>query len=429
MRTDVDDHRGGAGIQTLLRDIERDVVAAEPGDTEPRDEGPLATGRGHPAATDEHEPQQHRPHEESRERQGSPTEVRRDTSDDDEGARPGQHSDDDGGEYGGRERVAGRGEGTGHPPTLATATGSRCQDRHGAPPCPQCRPVSPKGTTHERPTSPEPTPVAESRLLTSERGTLGIEWELALVDHKSGELAPAAPDILDALRMPDGSDNPCITAELLTNTVEIVTGVHRTVPEGLADLRESIEAVRTVAEPMGVDIMCSGTHPFSQWFEQQVTAKARYATLIDRTQWWGRQMMIWGVHVHVGIEDRDKVLPIMNGLLTWYPHFQALSASSPYWAGEATGYASSRAMLFQQLPTAGLPPQFGAWGNYEQMVDDMLHVGVIDHYNELRWDIRPVRPVGHTGDAGLRRARDDAGDRSDRGAHTVPRGDAVDAPR
>ncbi len=239
--------------------------------------------------------------------------------------------------------------------------------------------------------SDQPRTVADRGIpfATSERGTLGIEWELALVDHKSGELAPAAPDILDALRMPDGGDNPCITAELLTNTVEIVTGVHRTVPEGLADLRESIEAVRTVAEPMGVDIMCSGTHPFSQWFEQQVTAKARYATLIDRTQWWGRQMMIWGVHVHVGIEDRDKVLPIMNGLLTWYPHFQALSASSPYWAGEATGYASSRAMLFQQLPTAGLPPQFGAWGNYEQMVDDMLHVGVIDHYNELRWDIRP----------------------------------------
>ena len=223
----------------------------------------------------------------------------------------------------------------------------------------------------------------------SERSTLGIEWELALVDHASGELAPAAPEILAAVELPDGLDNPHITAELLTNTVEIVTGVHRTVADGVADLLRTIDAVREVADPMGVELMCAGTHPFSQWFMQQVTDKERYQTLIDRTQWWGRQMMIWGVHVHVGIEDRDKVLPIMNGLLKWLPHFQALSASSPFFAGEATGYASSRAMLFQQLPTAGLPPQFGAWANYEAMVDDMLHVGVIDHYNELRWDIRP----------------------------------------
>ena len=223
----------------------------------------------------------------------------------------------------------------------------------------------------------------------SKRSTLGIEWELALVDHASGELAPAAPEILGAVELPNGDDNPHITAELLTNTVEVVTGVHRTVAEGVADLSRTIDAVREVADPLGVELMCAGTHPFSQWFMQQVTDKERYQTLIDRTQWWGRQMMIWGVHVHVGIENRDKIMPIMNGLLKWLPHFQALSASSPFFAGEATGYASSRAMLFQQLPTAGLPPQFGAWANYEAMVDDMLHVGVIDHYNELRWDIRP----------------------------------------
>lgn len=223
----------------------------------------------------------------------------------------------------------------------------------------------------------------------SARSTLGIEWELALVDHASGELAPAAPEILRALELPDGDENPHVTAELLTNTVELVTGVHTRVADGVADLERSIDAVRAVAEPMGVELMCAGTHPFSQWFQQQVTDKERYATLIDRTQWWGRQMMIWGVHVHVGIEDRRKVLPILNAMLTWYPHFQALSASSPYWAGESTGYASSRAMLFQQLPTAGLPPHFTEWAQYEGMVDDMLHVGVIDHYNELRWDIRP----------------------------------------
>lgn len=228
----------------------------------------------------------------------------------------------------------------------------------------------------------------------SERSTLGIEWELELVDHVSGELTPAAPDILRRLTPADGTENPHVTGELMTNTVEVISGVHRRVADAVADLTRTIDSVREIAEPSGVDLMCSGTHPFSQWFQQQVTESERYATLIERTQWWGRQLMIWGVHVHVGVNDRTKVLPILNGLLTYLPHIQALSASSPFWSGEATGYASSRAMLFQQLPTAGIPPQFASWAEYESMVGDMIHVGVIDEPNELRWDIRPAPKWG-----------------------------------
>jgi carboxylate-amine ligase len=224
---------------------------------------------------------------------------------------------------------------------------------------------------------------------TSQRSTVGIEWELACVDHASGELTPAGPEVL--ARLNDPSDVfPHVTGELLTNTVELVSGPHAKVGSAVADLRRLVERVREVTDPMGVDLMCSGTHPFSQWFQQEVTpGKERYATLIDRTQWWGRQMMIWGVHMHVGIDDPRKVLPLVNGLLPYYPHFQALSASSPFWAGESTGYASSRAMLFQQLPTAGLPPQLEEWRDYESLVADLTHVGVIDDYSELRWDLRP----------------------------------------
>ncbi|WP_411701415.1 glutamate--cysteine ligase [Conyzicola sp.] len=224
---------------------------------------------------------------------------------------------------------------------------------------------------------------------TSQRSTVGIEWELACVDHASGELTPAGPEVL--ARLNDPSDVfPHVTGELLTNTVELVSGPHARVGSAIDDLRLLVERVREVTDPMGVDLMCSGTHPFSQWFQQEVTpGKERYATLIDRTQWWGRQMMIWGVHMHVGIDDPRKVLPIVNGLLPYYPHFQALSASSPFWAGESTGYASSRAMLFQQLPTAGLPPQLERWSDYESLVADLTHVGVIDDYSELRWDLRP----------------------------------------
>jgi len=224
----------------------------------------------------------------------------------------------------------------------------------------------------------------------SARSNVGIEWELALVDRETGELSPAAPEILAAIGASEDEGFPQVTAELLTNTVELVSGPHSRVSDAVTDLEVMIDRVRTATDPIGIDLMCAGTHPYSQWHEQAVTPDhERYATLIDRTRWWGRQMLIWGVHMHVGIEERDKALPILNSLLTYYPHFQALSASSPYWAGVATGYASNRALLFQQLPTAGLPPQLGAWANYEEIVSDLTHVGVIDDHSELRWDVRP----------------------------------------
>ena len=224
----------------------------------------------------------------------------------------------------------------------------------------------------------------------SRRSSVGIEWELACVDHSSGELTPAAPEVLTKLNPGRDDSFPHETQELLTNTVEVVSGPHERIADAVADLETMIDRVREITDPLGVDLMCAGTHPFSQWFQQDVTPDyERYATLIDRTQWWGRQMMIWGVHMHVGIDERDKALPISNGLLNYYPHFQALSASSPYWVGEETGYASNRALMFQQLPTAGLPPQLDAWANYEELVADLTHVGVIDDHTELRWDLRP----------------------------------------
>jgi carboxylate-amine ligase len=195
--------------------------------------------------------------------------------------------------------------------------------------------------------------------------------------------------VLRELGTPDGREHPQITHELLENTVELVSRVHHTVPAAITDLQELIGLVRGVTDPLGVELMCAGTHPFAQWYDQKVTPNERYDRLLDRTQWWGRQMMIWGIHVHVGIDDRDKALPIVNGLLTYYPHLQALSASSPYWGGVKTGYASNRALMFQQLPTAGLPWQFGSWANYEEYVNDLVTTGVVTDHSEVRWDIRP----------------------------------------
>ena len=236
---------------------------------------------------------------------------------------------------------------------------------------------------------------------SSRQSTLGVEWELALVDGKTGELASVANEVLRgvASRHPElneDDEHPHIKQELLLNTVELVTGICETAAEAKADLSRSLAAVREITDPMGVELFCAGSHPFSPPQLQPVTDKARYAKLIDRTQWWGRQMVIYGVHVHVGLDRREKALPVLDGLVNYFPHFQALSASSPFWGGEDTGYASHRALMFQQLPTAGLPFQFPSWSEYESYVQDMFTTGVIDTLSEIRWDIRPVPNLGTT---------------------------------
>ena len=165
----------------------------------------------------------------------------------------------------------------------------------------------------------------------------------------------------------------------------------------MADLRRTlIDLVRPVADELGVDLYSAGTHPFAEWSHQLLTPGHRYEELIARTQWWGRQMLIWGVHVHVGVPREPCDADASRALLNWYPHLQALSASSPIWAGTDTGYASNRAMMFQQLPTAGLPFQFERWSEFEAL--------------------RP-RPAGHRGH---RRARRDPVGRPPRRRGSAP---------
>jgi glutamate---cysteine ligase / carboxylate-amine ligase len=228
----------------------------------------------------------------------------------------------------------------------------------------------------------------------SPRPTLGVEWEMVLVDRSTRDLASRASEVLETVEREDSPTGPRVTKELLRNTLEVVTGVSDTVAEVAEDLTRTISAIRRVTDPLGLDLMCAGTHPFARWDEQLITHDDRYAELLERTQWWGRQMLIWGVHVHVGVNSVHKVLPILNTLLNHYPHLQALSASSPYWTGFDTGYASNRAQMFQQLPTAGLPFQFDRWSEFEDYVDDMFVTGVIDGLSDVRWDIRPSPRFG-----------------------------------
>jgi glutamate---cysteine ligase / carboxylate-amine ligase len=219
--------------------------------------------------------------------------------------------------------------------------------------------------------------------------TLGVEWEFALVDRRTRDLRNDAAHLFARAkpRMPDPSK---LHKELLKNTVEVVTGVCHTVGEAMDDLRGTLAHVTAAADDLDLDLYGAGTHPFASWSGQQLTEGHRYEELINRTQWWGRQMLIWGVHVHVGVPEKARVMQVLSALLTYYPHLQALSASSPIWNGTDTGYASNRALMFQQLPTAGLPFQFETWEEFERFCHDQITTGVIDELSEIRWDLRPA---------------------------------------
>jgi carboxylate-amine ligase len=226
----------------------------------------------------------------------------------------------------------------------------------------------------------------------SPRPTLGVEWEFALVDHSSRDLVNAASELFDLVTAKHGPQ-PRLHQELLRNTVELVTGICENTDEAIADLVDLLAKVVPAAAELGVDLFGAGTHPFAAWSEQLITPGKRYEELMARTQWWGQQMLIWGVHVHVGVRP-DQVMSIVSALLKWYPHLQALSASSPIWNGHDTGYASNRAMMFQQLPTAGLPFQFATWAEFESYAEDLLTTGVIEEIDEIRWDVRPAPRTG-----------------------------------
>ncbi|MEX0158757.1 MULTISPECIES: glutamate--cysteine ligase [unclassified Microbacterium] len=225
---------------------------------------------------------------------------------------------------------------------------------------------------------------------SSARSTVGLEWEIMLADPVSGDLVGRAPELLSALEHESADERHTVTGELLTNTIEVTSGVGDSVAHAVDDIANAISAVRSATDPAGIELLSAGSHPFAQWYQQEVTDKTRYHTLIERTQWWGRNMMIWGIHVHIGVEDQRKVVPIINALAAYLPHLQALAASSPFWAGERTGYASNRALVFQQLPTAGLPWPLDDWSDYEAYLDDMVRTGVMADATEVRWDIRPA---------------------------------------
>ncbi len=222
--------------------------------------------------------------------------------------------------------------------------------------------------------------------------SLGVEWELELVDRETRQLRAGATDILEELS--PGTEHPKAKHELFECTVELVTGVCSTVAEATADLAATVAELAPAAERRGLGLMCSGTHPVSEWSAQTISPNPRYAKLVDEMQWLARRLQIFGVHVHVGVRSPDKAVAIVNALTTYVPHLLAVSASSPYWAGSDTGLASARSKVFEALPTAGLPYQLPDWATFEDYMSTLISTGTIASIKEVWWDIRPHPTYG-----------------------------------
>ncbi len=224
---------------------------------------------------------------------------------------------------------------------------------------------------------------------SSERTSLGVEWELELVDLETRQLTGVSDAILAAMSENGDGEHPKAKHELLQSCVEVITGICQTVAEARADLAGTVAEVAKVAETMNTAVMCSGSHPITDWSTQRITDNPRYLQLIERNQWMARQLQIFGVHVHCGIRAPEKAIPIVNALLGFLPHFLSLSASSPYWIGSDTGLASYRSKVFEALPTAGLPYQLSGWDEFEKYMDILVASNAIESIREVWWDIRP----------------------------------------
>ena len=222
--------------------------------------------------------------------------------------------------------------------------------------------------------------------------TLGVEWEICVIDPDTRDLVPRAAEVIDAVH--ERHPETLLEREFLQNTIELVTPVCTNTRQAVDSLARELDQIRGVTDELGLKLWASGGHPFTDFREQPLSPKHTYEEIINRTQYWGQQMLLWGIHCHIGVSHEDKVWPIINAVMTYYPHLLAISACSPGWDGLDTGYASNRTMLYQQLPTAGMPYQFQSWDEWVGFMRDQQTSGVISHTGSMHFDVRPAAKWG-----------------------------------
>ena len=217
--------------------------------------------------------------------------------------------------------------------------------------------------------------------------TLGVEEEYLIVDTDTRELVVELPPAV--LAECEAKIKDLIRPEFLSSQVEIGTRVCRTIQEARDDLAWLRRTVAEATGKHGLAPIAASTHPFSEWQTQKYTDKARYHVLARDMQAVARRLLICGMHVHVGIEDDELRIDIMNQVSYFLPHLLALTTSSPFWRGENSGLKSYRLSVFDELPRTGLPNRFESFGEYQRHVDTLVNIGVFEDASMVWWDVRP----------------------------------------
>jgi carboxylate-amine ligase len=213
--------------------------------------------------------------------------------------------------------------------------------------------------------------------------TIGIEEELMILDAESLELVNAIESLLEPT--PAGEIKP----ELMESVLEVSTDPCANTAEAGEHLRALRRQVRETAARQNLAIGSAGTHPFAMWEDQRIVARPRYRDLVSALRFVARQELIFGMHVHVGLDDPDKAIHVANGMRVHMPILLGLSANSPFWRADATGLASTRTPIFRAFPRVGIPPTYKDWEDYEKRIEFMINARVIEDFTYLWHDVRP----------------------------------------
>jgi carboxylate-amine ligase len=215
--------------------------------------------------------------------------------------------------------------------------------------------------------------------------TLGIEEEYQIIDPQTRELRSYITEILKEDSVLMGEVKP----ELHQSMVEVGTRVCRTPSDAREELRRLRRLVMDLAAKNGLAIAAAGSHPFSAWQTQEITPLERYIGVREDLQDLAQRLLIFGTHVHIGIEDREFLIDAMNVSRYFLPHVLALSTSSPFWLGRQTGLKSYRSVVFRNFPRTGVPPELRSWSQYERLVDTLVATNSIPNSSKIWWDVRP----------------------------------------
>jgi glutamate---cysteine ligase / carboxylate-amine ligase len=240
--------------------------------------------------------------------------------------------------------------------------------------------------------TPHRSSVLDHRFGAGEPYTLGVEEEFMLLDPETWDLVQHIEAVL--AKAAEGEFADRVHSELMQSVVEITTPVCRSAAEAGEQLRRLRAHVSEVARSEGCRYASAGTHPFSFFERQRITAKDRYRRLVEQMQYIARRELIFGMHIHTAVDDADKAMAVTNALLPHIAEFLALSASSPFWRGEPTGLHSSRQMIFSSFPRSGIPPRFSSYAEYAELVGQMERTGAIADYTHIWWDVRVHAKLG-----------------------------------